>query len=84
MFYLGWLALTAIGISASIVVFFWALRTGQFSDQGRARYLPLSDELFTPAVVKPSHVSLEVYVLLFIIGIVLTGIAMTLILPLVL
>jgi len=26
---------------ASIVLFFWAYYTGQFSDQGRARYLPL-------------------------------------------
>jgi nitrogen fixation-related uncharacterized protein len=43
MFFIGWIALTATGIIASIVVFIWAIRTGQFSDQGRARYLPLAD-----------------------------------------
>ena len=43
MYYLGWISLTTAGILAGIGVFVWALRTGQFKDQGRARYLPLAD-----------------------------------------
>jgi cbb3-type cytochrome oxidase maturation protein len=31
------------GLTISIVVFFWALNNGQFTDQKRARYLPLQD-----------------------------------------
>lgn len=41
----GWLFLVAISVAASIVALFWALRSGQFSDQERARYLPLGKEL---------------------------------------
>jgi len=33
-----------IGFAISLLVFFWALHTGQFSDQQRARYLPLEDD----------------------------------------
>ena len=44
MFYAAWLALIAAGAGVSIAALFWALKTGQFSDQGRARYLPLTDE----------------------------------------
>ncbi len=43
MFYLGWIVLTGTGVLASIGVFLWALRSGQFADQGRARYLPLCE-----------------------------------------
>ena len=43
MYYLGWISLTTAGILAGIGVFVWALRAGQFKDQGRARYLPLAD-----------------------------------------
>ena len=31
------------GFVISLVVFFWALNRGQFSDQQRARFLPLED-----------------------------------------
>jgi cbb3-type cytochrome oxidase maturation protein len=37
-------AYIAIGLSISLLVFFWALKTGQFRDQQRARFLPLRDE----------------------------------------
>ena len=43
MFYLGWIVLTGTGVLASIGIFLWALRSGQFADQGRARYLPLGE-----------------------------------------
>ena len=32
------------GLAITLVVFFWALRNGQFRDQQRARYLPLQGE----------------------------------------
>ena len=33
-----------VGLVISLVVFFWALRHGQFKDQQRARFLALGDE----------------------------------------
>ena len=33
-----------VGFFISLVVLLWALRNGQFSDQQRARFLPLEDE----------------------------------------
>jgi cbb3-type cytochrome oxidase maturation protein len=68
MFYLGWVLLTATGIVASLGAFIWALRTGQFSDQNRARYLPLGDELSMPAGKDPAKLSIEVYVLIIVFG----------------
>lgn len=38
-----------VGFAISLVVFFWALKTGQFSDQQRARFLPLEDENEPPS-----------------------------------
>jgi cbb3-type cytochrome oxidase maturation protein len=43
MYFAGWIFLVGLGLWASIGLFIWAFRSGQFSDQGRARYLPLSD-----------------------------------------
>jgi nitrogen fixation-related uncharacterized protein len=68
-FFLGWILLIAAGLLASLGVFFWALRTGQFSEQDRARFLPLSDEFPLPAVENPAKLSREVYALLFAAGI---------------
>ena len=44
MIALGWLALLAVSVWAALAGFLWALHAGQFSDQGRARYLPLADD----------------------------------------
>ncbi|MCF8105769.1 MAG: cbb3-type cytochrome oxidase assembly protein [Desulfohalobiaceae bacterium] len=41
MYFPYFLAYMAIGFGISLAVFFWALNNGQFSDQQRARYLPL-------------------------------------------
>jgi cbb3-type cytochrome oxidase maturation protein len=32
------------GLVISLVVFFWALKNGQFKDQKRARFLPLEEQ----------------------------------------
>ncbi len=42
-YYLPWLLLVLISLSAAIGGFLWGLKNGQFSDQQRARYLPLRD-----------------------------------------
>ena len=80
MFFFGWIVLTATGILASIAVFIWAVRTGQFSDQGRARFLPLSDEMPSPHVGNPSRLSIEVYVLLGVFGMGVLAMAATVVL----
>ncbi len=82
MFYLGWITLTVIGILASIIVFFWALRTGQFSDQGRARYLPFRGEQTLPVARNPGRTPIEVYALLVVLGIGLLGLGVTVVMTL--
>ena len=69
MVYLGWIILTLTGISASVAAFLWAIRTGQFSDQGRARFLPLRDEIPAVKVSYPSRVTIEVYCLIAFAGV---------------
>lgn len=36
-----WVIYAALGIAIFVVLFLWAVRTGQFRDQDRARHLPL-------------------------------------------
>jgi len=66
MYFFGWITLVVISLWVSLVAFIWALRAGQFSDQARARYLPLRRELSIPPDRNPSRLTAEVYVLLFI------------------
>lgn len=42
--FLSWTLLVACSILIGLSAFFWALHDGQFSDQNRARYLPLVDD----------------------------------------
>ena len=69
MFYLGWIVLTATGVLGSIAAFLWAIRTGQFADQGRARYLPLQGETIPSPGPHASRLSVEAYVMVGILGI---------------
>jgi cbb3-type cytochrome oxidase maturation protein len=55
MYYAGWLFLVAISLGVSIVAFLWGLRSGQFSDQDRARFLPLGTDLLSEPVVVASR-----------------------------
>ncbi len=74
MYYLGWVSLVVISLWVSLLAFLWAMKSGQFSDQGRARYLPLAED-FPPCDVKePSKLTLHSYVMLavIIIGILVT------------
>ncbi len=45
MYYPYFIAYMAAGFVISLLVFFWALNSGQFKDQQRARFLPLHNEL---------------------------------------
>jgi cbb3-type cytochrome oxidase maturation protein len=44
MYYPYFVTYIIVGFVISMLVFFWALRNGQFKDQDRARFLPLRDE----------------------------------------
>jgi cbb3-type cytochrome oxidase maturation protein len=44
MYFPYFIAYIGIGLTISLLVFFWAVKSGQFNDQQRARYLPLRDE----------------------------------------
>jgi cbb3-type cytochrome oxidase maturation protein len=62
-YYLPWLLLIVISLWISLAAFFWALKAGQFSDQQRARYLPLRGEAGPAPLANPSRVTREVYAL---------------------
>jgi cbb3-type cytochrome oxidase maturation protein len=51
IYYAGWLFLVGVSLTVSLVAFIWALRAGQFSDQERARYLPLGKDLLSQPIV---------------------------------
>ena len=51
IYYVGWLYLVVMSLLISLVAFIWGLRSGQFSDQDRARYLPLGEDLLSQPVV---------------------------------
>lgn len=40
-----WLVVTGLALIAMVMVIVWAVRSRQFSDQDRARYLPLDSSI---------------------------------------
>ena len=65
MYFPYFIAYIVIGISISLIVFFWAVKSGQFQDQQRARYLPLRGQ--TQETVKVSRFSRwEIYGIFFL------------------
>jgi cbb3-type cytochrome oxidase maturation protein len=66
MYFPYFVAYITIGLTISLLLFYWGLKNGQFRDQQRARFLPLRDE---PAQA-PVHTSRasrwEVYGLFFL------------------
>jgi cbb3-type cytochrome oxidase maturation protein len=44
MYFPYFMAYMVVGLVVSLMVFLWALRSGQFRDQQRARFLPLDEE----------------------------------------
>ncbi len=49
MYYPYFITYILVGFAISLLVFFWALKNGQFNDQQRARFLPLEEERDAPA-----------------------------------
>ena len=66
-YYLSWVLLVMISLWAALGGFLWALSHGQFSDQNRARYLPLRDESL-PFKKPAPKLTREVYALLVLLG----------------
>ena len=61
-----WIILVAFSLWFTLMAFFWGLQSGQFSDQERARFLPLRDTQPQPVVKNPAKLTLEVYVMMSI------------------
>ena len=51
------------GFAISLVTFLWALNAGQFSDQKRARFLPLVGEPGPVPVKAPRHYRIKMAIL---------------------
>ena len=71
MYYPYFIAYMAAGFVISIVVFLWALNTGQFTDQQRARFIPLESELNRTPVKASRFARLETIALFSLVCIVL-------------
>jgi cbb3-type cytochrome oxidase maturation protein len=68
MYYPYFIAYITIGLGIGLAVFLWALKTGQFKDQQRARFMPLRDNT-GPAQVRVSRMGrLETYTLFMLAG----------------
>lgn len=80
IYFAGWLYLIVISLGVSIVAFLWAYRSGQFSDQDRARYLPLGEDLLSvPAVVasrRQRRLHSTVFLIIAAMGLIVFGIAL--------
>ncbi len=77
-----WIILVAFSLWFTLMAFVWGLQSGQFSDQERARFLPLRDAGLPPAVKNPAGLPVEVYVLTAMGLMVLLGLAASLFLSL--
>jgi len=77
-----WIILVVVSLSVSLVAFIWGLQAGQFSDQNRARFLPLLDEAASPPEREPSRLTAEVYVLVGITALALVGMFLSIFLSL--
>ena len=78
-YYLPWVLLIVVSLWVSLAAFFWALKHGQFSDQERARYLPLRGEVGFAPLARPSRLTREVYALAAVLCMGLLGLLITLI-----
>ncbi len=57
----GWLFLVVISLAVSLAALIWAVRAGQFSDQERARYLPLGKGLLSEPILVASRAMSRVH-----------------------
>ena len=63
MYVFGWMGLVAISLCVSLIAFIWAVKSGQFAEQQRLRYLPLRDQAAVPPPGKAARLPTEVYAL---------------------
>lgn len=63
MYYPYFIAYMAVGFIICLVVFFWALNSGQFRDQQRARFLPLQNDLQPIQAKIPRFARLQTFAL---------------------
>jgi len=63
MYFPYFLAYIVSGFAIALIVFFWAVKTGQFKEQQRARFLPLENEGDRPPLRTSRAGRLEVYTL---------------------
>ena len=75
MYYPYFIAYLLVGFVIGLLVFFWALNKGQFSDQGRARFLALDqgDEARTAHISRTGRYEAYALVLLVSLGLLATG-----------
>ncbi len=50
----GWSLLVILSLWASALAFWWGLRSGQFAEPERSRYLPLPEDLPAPPAEMPA------------------------------
>jgi cbb3-type cytochrome oxidase maturation protein len=67
MYFPYFISYIVLGFLITIPVFLWALKSGQFKDQQRARFLPLEDDDHAPAVRLSRVRRLEIGALLFLV-----------------
>jgi cbb3-type cytochrome oxidase maturation protein len=75
IFFSAWILLVALSLWISLAAFFWGLQSGQFSDQERARYLPLRDMTRESEIKIPAGRPVEVYFFVFLGLLVFLGLA---------
>jgi len=68
-YYLPRVLLIVVSLWVSLAGFLWALKEGQFSEQERARYLPLRGELVAGARKEKVSGRRELIVLIGVLGI---------------
>ena len=66
MYFPYFIAYITIGLVLATVVFFWALRNGQFQDQQRARFLPLEPDGDKGGAKASRWKRYEIYLLFFL------------------
>jgi nitrogen fixation-related uncharacterized protein len=73
MYAAGWIAVVALSVGASLAALLWALGNGQFTQQGRARYLPLRDQDLGATAEKGPRRPVELWALGLVVAVGILG-----------
>ncbi|ACN14618.1 putative cbb3-type cytochrome C oxidase maturation protein CcoS [Desulforapulum autotrophicum HRM2] len=65
MYYPFFVAYILTGLFIGVAVFVWALKTGQFSDQQRARFLAMEEDT-TPAAATSAKAGRDLYCVFYL------------------